>query len=678
MPATIGLPNLLTRRRSAFVLWRPRQTQPPPRLVLGRFQAGNPPSLADGVVHDLALVQGIPDLWSRFAADCGLMDGEVYHYWFEVTDSRPGGAGVRLRRTDPAATTVDWRLLSPPLPPPYGEDDRWPAAVVMWRGGELVTCDPDGGVPDWSQDAPIASLSGNNRTVYYKLPTRWARRSVEGGTEVGVGTFRDVLALVDPNATPVSFRGVSALAAGRAHLRELGVNALELAPIADSWVVREWGYATSNYFAPDHDLGFPRGFTAPRPNADLATLVSACHQADIRFGYDAVMAFGQRDPYREINFLDFHVQWNAGDPEQDGRDGFGGDLFKYNYWADGYDPVEGRVSVEVPARQFMKAHIGRWILEQRIDSIRVDSVNNVSNLDFVEEFTSYARGLHRQRWAAEGGAAGSGDDRFLVVGEELAVPVDLVRQGRLDALWNERFKRAVRCAILGQNDPEAPTFEETVRRMIDCRRLGFADGAQAVNYVTSHDVEGFRNERLYEFLNNNRVIRTEERIKLAFACLLTAVGIPLILAGEEFADEHDLSVGHPDKQIDPVNFDRLDDSWRQRICTHVARLVQLRRQAPALGVNDTDFLHTDFTDGRRVLAWRRGSPGQDPVVVVANFSDWATPDPTNPVSEYVVPNWPPTPPGRSWREITQNRDVPAEWIAREPLFAWEAKVYTLA
>jgi hypothetical protein len=168
------------------------------------------------------------DLWSRSGADCGLVDGEVYHYWFEVTDSRPGGAGARLRRTDPAATTVDWRLLSPPLPPPYGEDDRWPAAVVMWRGGELVTCDPDGGVADWSQDPPIASLPGNNRTVYYKLPTRWARRSVEGGTEVGVGTFRDVLALVDPDATAVTFRGVAALAAGRAYLRELGISALEL------------------------------------------------------------------------------------------------------------------------------------------------------------------------------------------------------------------------------------------------------------------------------------------------------------------------------------------------------------------------------------------------------------------------------------------------------------------
>jgi len=50
---------------------------------------------------------------------------------------------------------------------------------------------------------------------------------------------------------------------------------------------------------------------------------------------------------------------------------------------------------------------------------------------------------------------------------------------------------------------------------------------------------------------------TEERIKLAFACLLTAVGIPQILAGDEFADQHDLSVGNPAKQRDAVNYDRV-------------------------------------------------------------------------------------------------------------------------
>jgi hypothetical protein len=49
-----------------------------------------------------------------------------------------------------------------------------------------------------------------------------------------------------------------------------------------------------------------------------------------------------------------------------------------------------------------------------------------------------------------------------------------------------------------------------------------------------------------------------------------------------------------------------------------------------------------------------------------------------PGAEYVVPSWPATPAGRRWREVTQNRDVPAAWIGKEPLFPWEAKVYTLA
>jgi len=69
----------------------------------------------------------------------------------------------------------------------------------------------------------------------------------------------------------------------------------------------------------------------------------------------------------------------------------------------------------------------------------------------------------------------------------------------------------------------------------------------------------------------------------------------------------------------------------------------------------------------------RGSDA-NPVIAVANFSDFETPDPFNGVSEYVVPNWP----GRTdflWREVSQGRDVPPEWVGREPLFRWEVKVY---
>jgi pullulanase len=304
-----------------------------------------------------------------------------------------------------------------------------------------------------------------------------------------------------------------------------------------------------------------------------------------------------------------------------------------------------------------------------VDGIRMDSVNNVANWDFVQEF----KDLARSTWQAGGGSP----ETFTVVGEELSVPLALLGQRRLDGLWNEDFKRMVRNAILGRSDDEEPSFEWSVRRMIDCRLVGFADGAQAVNYVGSHDVEGYRNERLFNFLQNNGVFATEERIKLAFVCLLTAVGIPMILAGDEFADQHDLSVGHPPKQRDAVNFERVDEPFRRRVFDYVARLVKLRTGEPALSVNDTDFIHADFHD-KRVMVWRRGEPGSaSQVVVVANFSDFVTDGAAGPAAEYRVPNWPATPAGKRWREITQGRDVPGEWVAREPIFAWEAKVYAL-
>jgi hypothetical protein len=177
-----------------------------------------------------------------------------------------------------------------------------------------------------------------------------------------------------------------------------------------------------------------------------------------------------------------------------------------------------------------------------------------------------------------------------------------LEQNRLDGLWHQSFKDYLRMALIGRNHEKETTFETTVRKAIDCRLFGYTDLTQADIYNTSHDVEGFRNERLYNFFLNSGITDLadiEKRTKLAFACLLTAVGLPMILGS--------------DKQV----------------------------------------------------------------VVLANFSDFGTPDPFNSTSEYFVPNWPPTPQGKNWREIPQDRDVSPGQIGREPLFPWEAKVYAL-
>ncbi len=671
--------DLLSRKTTHFVLWRPRNIAPPPRLIIGTFRPGNPPTFTPLPGVALQPSPASPDLWEIPATACGVTDGEVYHYWFEVLDSNPHLTGHQvIRCTDPSAWTVDWRLLAPRLPAPYGEDDRDPASVVKFSGGMLVPCDPGGGTPDWTGDVPLEQLPANNRLVIYELPTAWATIGAEGTTQIGVGTFRDVMALIERDRGAVNFAGVAVLEPGRAHLAELGANALELLPPADSFVDREWGYATSNYFAADYDLGFPATHASPTATADLAALIKACHRGGIRFFADMVMAFATRYSYQNINYLDFHVQTGTSDPEEFNqgvrRDAFGGDLFKYNFHTSSYDPLSGRSGQRLcPARHLMRTHLERWMLDFRIDGVRLDSIVNIANWDFVQEFKDHARQLWRERW----GATAAAEPRFLVVGEELAVPIDLLRQNRLDGLWNEHFKRMVRYAITGRNDAREPSFEWTVRKLIDCRLLGFRDGAEAINYVTSHDVEGFRNERLYNFLNNNGITETEQRITLAFVCLLTAVGVPMIFAGEEFADEHDLPVRHPEKQVDPVNFDRLADDWRRRIFEYVSRLVRFRTSGVALSVNDTSFIHVDFDDGKRIMVWQRGQSASGRLaVVVANFSDWGS-DVGNPGAEYVVPTWPATPPGRRWREITQNRDVPPEWVGREPLYPWEAKVYAL-
>ena len=112
----------------------------------------------------------------------------------------------------------------------------------------------------------------------------------------------------------------------------------------------------------------------------------------------------------------------------------------------------------------------------------------------------------------------------------------------------------------------------------------------------------------------------------------------------------------------------------KQIEEYVGRLIRFRTTCDALAVNDVEFIHVDL-DGKKVVAWRRGLPGSDSVVVVvANFSDFTTPPGRG--AEYVVQNWPATPEGREWREVGQSRAVPGEWVGREPLFSWEAKIYT--
>lgn len=708
--------DLLTRKSTHFVLWRPTVGASAPVLVIGQFQPGNPPTLAASTSLPLTPTLGVTGLWEIPASSCGLVDGTVYHYWFEVESTHPRTLGGTIRCTDPTAWAVDWNLLPLPLAPPFIDEDRQPAAVVLYVGGLLVPADVGGERLPTGVDLPGDTLPSNNQLVIYEMPTAWAR-TAPGSVGIGTGSFRDVQSLVDAGASGANMSDLTVTQAGRAYLTDLGINALELLPPADSFFKREWGYDTAHFLAPDSELGQPEGDSWSTANRDLSALVRACHQQRIRVFVDMVMAFSRNEAYQHIAFDPFCIddaKGHLGDPDAltsrstpgnpQPRDGFGSTLFRYTRPLESafYDPESGvDKAALVPARQHMYMQLTRWMTDFRIDGVRMDSIENVANWDFIQGFKDHARALFSERWAAPG-LGGGADAHFLVVGEELSVPLALLTQGRLDGLWNDHFRVLVRSAVFGVNAASEgePSFEWTVRKAIDCRILGFTDGTQAVNYITSHDVEGTGRERLYtSFTKFNGFASADaiRRIKLAFVCLLTAVGVPMILAGEEFADLHtrfDVNgqvSQDGGKQVAPVHFDLLQDVFvsdtasqaqqdlvnlRKDLLAYVSRIVHLRTSCIALSVNDTSFLHVDFNDNKRVLVWQRG-PGSDGslVVVVANFSDFSTDSSVGPSAEYVIPNWPT---GHSWREVTQQRLVASDFVGREPIFPWEAKVYLSA
>ncbi len=489
--------DLLNRRTTHFALWAPGQNSP--RLIIGKLQAGAPPSLDAKQVVPLE-APSLDGLWQIAPADCGLTEGEVYHYWFEVDDTSPGhAANSRVSVTDPLAFTVDWRLTQ-------GNGDQ-PASVIKFSGGKLIACDPDGTPVTSPAEGDLRKLAPNNFTVIYELPAAWTRQPRGTGSQRGVGTFRDVIAMLDKDAQSPNFDELEAAQRGQAHIAELGVNAIELLPAADSFYEREWGYGTSHMFAPDYELGHPDFNSWSTANADLRRLAETCHARNIRLIQDVVIGFALRGPYEHIDFGDFHITFDHDHPPHDDADAwtsrageartdYGSRLWRYVRKTTTYDPMTGKNAEFAPARHLHFLAQRRWMSDFHIDGFRIDSVETVANWDFLGDFTNYAREHFRERCRAQGMTAEEADARFLMVGEELQQPMELIRQRRITALWNDKFRDYLRPALLGQNAASEPTFEWTVKKMVDCRYFGFRDSSEAVNYIGSHDVEGQHKERI--------------------------------------------------------------------------------------------------------------------------------------------------------------------------------------
>jgi 1,4-alpha-glucan branching enzyme len=305
------------------------------------------------------------------------------------------------------------------------------------------------------------TLPPNDRLVIYEMPLRWMAPAEEV-RQIGLGTFDRVI-----------FERLEGLA-------ELGVNAIELLPVQDSPDTLNWGYGTRFFLAPDIDMGTP---------VDLKALIKRCHQRGMRVLLDVVMNHAKECPLERLADDLYFLRKRDEEPGR-GED-YGARLVRYRRPApDGSHP----------AREFHYAMAEHWIREYHIDGFRIDEFRGIDNWEFVQAFREHAERAFRTAFP---------DRPFLVVAEDSwrraeitkAKPTNPGGPRVVDAMWNFSLRDEARRLLRNEMETRwgEPSRGERIVAAISGKQLwddldrsfheGFDELTQAVNYITSHDVE---------------------------------------------------------------------------------------------------------------------------------------------------------------------------------------------
>ncbi len=423
------------------------------------------------------------------------------------------------------------------------------------------------------------------------------------------------------------------------HLVDLGVDAVELLPVAEFPGDRGWGYDPVSLYAPHHAYGEPD---------DLKRLVDAAHGHGLAVILDVV--YNHLGPAG--NYL----------PEF-------GPYFTTRYqtaWGEAIN-FDGPDSDQV--RRFVIDNALMWLRDYHVDGLRIDAVHAISDAsathvlaELAEEVRALAAHLRRT---------------LIVIAESDLNDPRLVTSPAaggygLDAAWADDWHHAVHAALTGERTGYYADFGSLTalakatrqawvydgvysafRRRVHGRSPVGLAGSQFVISTQNHDQVGNR-----AAAERTSALMTGRRLRVAAALLLTSPFVPMIFQGEEwgatcpfpyFTDHADPDLADavrqgrraefgefgefgenpqdiPDPQ-DRATFERAKLDWTQtekddhaELLTWYRHLIKLRAQHRELTDPRLSAMAVDFDESAGWLTIRRGT-----VLVAVNLgqSDWA-------------------------------------------------------
>jgi maltooligosyltrehalose trehalohydrolase len=415
-------------------------------------------------------------------------------------------------------------------------------------------------------------------------------------------------------------------------LKELGITAVELLPVAQFPGSRNWGYDGTFVGAVQTSYGGPRA---------LKRLVDACHQRGMALLLDVV--------------------YNHLGPEGNYLGEFG------PYFTDRYKTPWGlALNFDGPrsddVRWFFIHSALQWIDEFHIDGLRVDAVHAIVDHSAEPFLQDVCDAVHRRaeelgRTVYAIAESDLNDPRVITPKEEFGLG--------FDSQWADDFHHSLHTLLTSEQDGYYEGFPPKVSNLARVlttgylytgqhssyrgRKYGVAprtkNGAQFVISMQNHDQVGNRvmGDRLTTLL-------PMAKVRLAAAATILAPFVPMLFMGEEYGETAPFQyfTSHSDPELieavrkgrreefddflwqgeapdphDEETFRRskLDWSLREREENASLRelyrtLLALRRDTPALRTLDLAAVETHADDGRQVLLVRRGD-----VLLALNFAD---------------------------------------------------------
>ena len=405
-------------------------------------------------------------------------------------------------------------------------------------------------------------------------------------------------------------------------LRELGINTIEIMPVAQFPGGRNWGYDGVFPYAVQNSYGGVDG---------LKKLVDACHQQGMAVILDVV--YNHLGP--EGNYL-----WGYGT------------YFTDNYKTPWGSAVNFDGAYSDGVRHYFVQNVLYWLDRYHLDGLRLDAVHAIYDFGakhILAEMAEAVTQLEQKK----------GRQFYLIAESDLNDP-RIIRSPKLggygiDAQWSDDFHHALHTVLTGENNGYYQDFGD-LEQLAKVYRKGFvytwdysphrhryhgeepSDCASSQFVVCSQNHDQVGNRMLGDRLSN---LIPFEALKLTAAALLLAPYIPMLFMGEEYGETAPFLyfVSHGDRNLieavrkgrqaefaafheidggvapDPQAEETLKESqlnWEKRtsgehrlLWLFHQKLLQMRRDIPALRNLDRNQLEATVLKPEKVLCIQR-------------------------------------------------------------------------